>query len=87
MHAWEALLRETTSSLGGFETRKLEALAQRAESLAHDAAGQLTILEIEHLSHLRDTLSALLGSTKRSIQFMHDLRVERTTRGFSNLNS
>jgi len=87
MHALEALLRETTSSLAGFEARKLEALAQRAESLAGDAASQPTILDMEHLSRLRDTLSALLVSTKRSIQFMHNLRVERKTCGFFNLNS
>ena len=87
MHAWEELLRETTSSLAGFESRKLEALALRAESLADDATSRPTLLEMEHLGRLRDTLSALLGSTKRSIQFMHDLGVERKTRGFSQLNS
>ena len=87
MHAWEELLRETTSSLAGFEARKLEALVQRAESLADDVTGQPTVLEMEHLGRLRDTLSTLLGSTKRSIQFMQDLRVERKTRGFSQLNS
>jgi len=87
MHAWEEVLRETTSSLAGFETGRLEALVQRAEALANDAASQPTIFEMEHLGSLRDTLSALLGSTKQSIQFMHDLRVERKTRGFSQRNS